>query len=88
MRSVVYRTVSVGAEEWSINKETMSERQNTVVSSFNPIITRTSAFDFHEWIYEQLHVPENAVTMVQIDATPSVHQVRLVTVLSTTGESE
>ena len=45
----------------------MSERQNAVVCSFNPKSPRTSALDIHEWIYEKLHVPENAVTMVQID---------------------
>ena len=57
LRSVVYRSVSVSVEEFSINEETMSERQNTVVSSFDPKRSRTSAFDIHEWIYEQLHVP-------------------------------
>ena len=45
----------------------MSESQNTVVCSLDPKSPRISAFDIHEWIYEQLHVPENAVNMVQID---------------------
>jgi len=57
----------VSAEEWIINKEPISERQNNVVSSFDPKRPRASAFDIHEWIYEQLHVPENAVNMVQIE---------------------
>jgi len=49
----------------------MSEGQNTVVCSFDPKSPRNSAFDIHEWISEQLHVPENVVTMVQIDRTHS-----------------
>ena len=32
-----------------------------------PKALRISAFDTHEWIYKQLHVPENAVNMVQVD---------------------
>ena len=67
MRFVVYHTVSVCAEKRSRNKEIMSERQNTVVCSLDPKIPRISSLYIHEWIYEQLHVPENVVTMVQID---------------------
>jgi hypothetical protein len=26
-----------------------------------------SAFDIHEWLYEQLHIDENTLTMIQID---------------------
>ena len=69
MRSVVYRSVSVSAEKRSRNKEIMSERRNTVVCSFGPKSPRISAFDIYEWIFEQLYVPENVVTMVQIDGT-------------------
>ena len=47
----------------------MSERQNTVVCSFDPKSPRISAVDIHEWIFEQLRVPENVLTMVQIDVT-------------------
>jgi len=47
----------------------MSERRNTVVCSFGPKSPRISAFDIYEWIFEQLYVPENVVTMVQIDGT-------------------
>jgi hypothetical protein len=28
---------------------------------------RISAFDIHEWLYEQLHIDENTLTMIQID---------------------
>jgi len=47
----------------------MSERQNTAVCSFDLKNPRISALDIHEWIFEQLHAPENVVTMVQIDET-------------------
>ena len=67
MRSVVYHTVSVSAEKRSRNREIMSERRNTVVCSFDPKSPRISPLDIREWIYEHLHVPENLVTMVQID---------------------
>jgi len=59
----------VSAEKRSRNKGIMSERQNTVVCSFDSKSPRISALDIHEWIFEQLHVPENVVTMVQIDGT-------------------
>jgi len=38
-----------------------------VVCSFDPKSPRISAPDIHEWIFEQLHVLENVVIMVQID---------------------
>jgi len=44
----------------------MSERQNTVICTFDHKSPRISAFDTHEWILEHLHVPENAVNMIQI----------------------
>jgi len=66
VRSVVYHTVSVSAEKRSRNKVTMSERQNTVVCSFDPKSPRISALDI---IFEQLHLPENVVTILQIDGT-------------------
>ena len=69
MRVVVYRTVSVSAEKRSRNKGIVSERQNTVVCSFDPKSPRISALDIHEWIFEQPQVPENVVTMIQIDGT-------------------
>jgi len=40
-----------------------------VVCFYDPKSPRISALDIHEWIFEQLHVPENVVTMVQIDET-------------------
>ena len=69
MRGAVYRTVSVGAERRSGNRAIISERQSTVVCSFDPKNPPISTFDIHEWMFEQLHVPENVVTMVQTDVT-------------------
>ena len=45
----------------------MSGCQNTVICTFDHKSPRISAFDIHDWIFEQLHVPEIAVNMVQID---------------------
>ena len=45
----------------------MSEGQNSVICIFDHKSPRISAFDIHDWIFEHLHVPENAVNMVQID---------------------
>jgi hypothetical protein len=28
---------------------------------------RISAFDIHEWLYEQLHIDENTLTKIRID---------------------
>jgi hypothetical protein len=45
----------------------MTDRRNTIVCIFDPTSPRISAFQIHEWIYEQLHLPEHDVRMVQID---------------------
>ena len=45
----------------------MSQRQNILFCIFDPKNPRISAFDIYEWIYKQLHVPENAVNMMQVD---------------------
>ena len=47
VRSVAYNTVNVSAEKQSRNKGIMSERQNTVVCSFDPKSPRISALDIH-----------------------------------------
>jgi len=95
LRSVFYRTVSVSAEKWSRNKGIMSEWQNTVVWSFDPKSRRISGLDIHEWIFEQLHVPENLVTMVQIVGTRRQVYIKFTDfqyvqdlLHSTTGQSE
>ena len=47
----------------------MAERQQTIVCNFEPSSPKISAYDIHEWIFEQLHIPEQLVRMVQIDGT-------------------
>jgi hypothetical protein len=46
---------------------TMSERQNTLVCIFDTTSTRISAYQIHEWLHEQLRLPETDVRMIQID---------------------
>ena len=46
----------------------MTERQQTIVCIFEPSSPRITAFDIHEWVFENLHVAEHALTMIQIDA--------------------
>ena len=45
----------------------MAERKQTVVSIYDPNSPRISAFEIRERIYEQLHVSEHSLTMIQID---------------------
>jgi hypothetical protein len=45
----------------------MAERQNTLTFVFDPKSPRVSAFEIHEWIHEQLRIPEHEVQMLQID---------------------
>jgi hypothetical protein len=47
--------------------DSMSERQNTLCCIFDPRSPRITAFHIHEWIYEQMGLPEDAVSMIQID---------------------
>jgi hypothetical protein len=79
-----YHSFSVSSEEWSRNKETTIERQNTGIGSFDLKSPRISAFDVNEWIYKKItragkggeHGTDRRA------ATPSVHQIRWVTVLA------
>jgi hypothetical protein len=47
----------------------MADRQHTIVCIFDPNSPRISAYEIHEWIYEQLQVTEHALAMIQIDGT-------------------
>ena len=49
--------------------EEMVERQQTIVCIFDPSSPKISDYDIHEWIFEQLHIPEQLVRMIQIDGT-------------------
>jgi hypothetical protein len=45
----------------------MAECKQTIVCIFDIHSPRISAFDIYEWIYEQLHVDQETLTMIQID---------------------
>jgi hypothetical protein len=45
----------------------MCDRQNTIVCAFDPRSPRITAYQIHEWIYEQLTIQEDTVRMIQID---------------------
>jgi hypothetical protein len=45
----------------------MAKRQNTLTCIFDPKSPRISAFEIHEWIHDQLRIPEHKVLMLQID---------------------
>jgi hypothetical protein len=47
----------------------MGERRNKTVCAFELKSPRISACDIHEWIYAQMSLNENEVTMQQIDGT-------------------
>jgi len=45
----------------------MNDRQNTIVCIFDVRSPRITALQIHEWIYENLLLPEKDVRMIQID---------------------
>jgi hypothetical protein len=45
----------------------MAARQNTTVCTFDPTRPWITAFDIHGWIHETLRLPEQKVSMMQID---------------------
>ena len=45
----------------------MNDRQNKIVCIFDARSRRITALHIHEWIYENLRVPEKDVRMIQID---------------------
>jgi beta-galactosidase/beta-glucuronidase len=45
----------------------MVERRQTIACIFDQNSPRVSAYGTHEWVYEQLHVPEQDLSMIQID---------------------
>ena len=45
----------------------IAERQNTLTCIFDPKSPRISTFEIHEWIHDQLRIPEHEVQMLQID---------------------
>ena len=55
----------------------MAERQQTIVCMFDLSSPKISAYDIHEWIFEQLHIPEQALRMTQMDRTKRLVYLKL-----------
>jgi len=47
----------------------MSDRQNTIVCSFDPRSTRITAFNILEWIHENLQLTRDEVRVIQVDGS-------------------
>ena len=45
----------------------MCERQNTLVFIFDQRSPRITAYQIHEWLYEQLRLQEDEIRMIQVD---------------------
>jgi len=45
----------------------MSDRLSTIVCGFDPRSPRINAFHIHERIYENLHIAEENIKMIQVD---------------------
>jgi hypothetical protein len=54
-------------------KERMTERENTLVCTFDPQSHRITAYDIHEWIQETMHLEGTDVAMVQVDGPRHVY---------------
>jgi len=52
-----------GSEVWY----NMAERLSTIVCTFDPASPKITAFEIHEWIHNTLRIPEQNVTMIQVD---------------------
>jgi hypothetical protein len=49
--------------------EEMAEQQQKIVCMFDPSCTKISVYDIHEWILEEVHIPEQSLRVIQIDGT-------------------
>ena len=56
-------------EDRELGTATINDRLNTIVCIFEQQSPRISALDIHEWIYESLRIPEQEVSMIQIEGT-------------------
>ena len=72
----------------------MTERENTLVCTFDPQSPRITAYDIHEWIYETMHLDGTDVALVQVDGPRQVYikfkEYRRMqeTLMSTNGQGE
>jgi hypothetical protein len=59
--------VSSGSTSDEAKDITTGDRQNTIVCVFDPKSPRITAYQIHEWIYEQLKLRDQDVRMIQVD---------------------
>jgi hypothetical protein len=59
----------VGTSRDNQDMSTMSERQHTIVCSFDTRNPRIYAYQIHEWLHDMLHLPEDGIRIIQIDGT-------------------
>jgi hypothetical protein len=45
----------------------ITERKNTLVCTFTADGSKPSAYDIHEWIFDELRIPEQVLLTIQID---------------------
>ena len=45
----------------------MAKRLNTIVCTFDPASPKITAFEIHEWIHNTFWIPQQNVTVIQID---------------------
>jgi len=56
----------------------MAERLNTIVCTLQLASPKITAFEIHEWIYHTLRIPEQGVTMIQVDGIRRQVYIKLV----------
>jgi hypothetical protein len=64
---VLLRVVQEFSDEQRTQINNMSDRQNTLVCAFDMGSPRITAFQIHKWIYEKMQLPENDISMIEID---------------------
>jgi hypothetical protein len=57
----------VGTSHDKEDTSTMSERQHSIVCSFDTRSPRISAYQIHEWLHDVMHLPEDGIRIVQSD---------------------
>jgi hypothetical protein len=70
-----FRFLQVSAEETGSagtrerGEEDIMERKITVVCAFSTTSPRITAHDIHEWIFDEIKIPEQKLNAIQIDGT-------------------
>ena len=66
---VLLRVVQEFSDKQRTQIKNMSDRQNRLVCAFDMRSPRITAYQIHEWIYEKMQLPENDISMIQIDGS-------------------